>query len=203
MSWRTNLAGEDNHAVVATPEKLSRRPSFAFLRRTTSRDLPTTSTDTRTQRGSSSGSGTRLTKQEPKQEAVARREYVSRLPSYHALPAITNPFSPLPSPSFVTYIPEDIVPHFPPSEALGRVNSDPVIYDTLSIMEKQKSSIHNAPVSSAPLSLAIPLKVHTSDPYPRTESMTNRGRYNYFSSSMGDVDSARRIRRKKDPTPFK
>jgi len=43
------------------------------------------------------------------------------------------------------------------------------------------------------------------DPYARTESMTHRGRYSYASSavSMGTATSPRRVRRRKDPTPFK
>lgn len=41
----------------------------------------------------------------------------------------------------------------------------------------------------------------TSD---RTESMTNRGRYSYASSvGQANVNSPRRVRRRKDPTPFK
>ena len=43
------------------------------------------------------------------------------------------------------------------------------------------------------------------DPYPRTESMTHRGRYSYASSAVSNVgvNSPRRVRRRKDPTPFK
>lgn len=41
------------------------------------------------------------------------------------------------------------------------------------------------------------------DPYARTESMTNRGRYSYASSAISTVNSPRRVRRRKDPTPFK
>lgn len=41
------------------------------------------------------------------------------------------------------------------------------------------------------------------DPYARTESMTNRGRYSYASSAVSTVNSPRRVRRRKDPTPFK
>ncbi|EOA81282.1 uncharacterized protein SETTUDRAFT_165795 [Exserohilum turcica Et28A] len=40
------------------------------------------------------------------------------------------------------------------------------------------------------------------DPYPRIESMTNRGRYSYASSHVSTVNSPRRVRRRKDPTPF-
>lgn len=41
------------------------------------------------------------------------------------------------------------------------------------------------------------------DPYPRSESMTHRGRYSYASSAISSVNSPRRVRRRKDPTPFK
>jgi hypothetical protein len=48
---------------------------------------------------------------------------------------------------------------------------------------------------------AMPARV--VDPYARTESMTNRGRYSYASSAMSTINSPRRVRRRKDPTPFK
>ena len=43
------------------------------------------------------------------------------------------------------------------------------------------------------------------DPYARTESMTHRGRYSYASSAISatGINSPRRVRRRKDPTPFK
>jgi len=41
------------------------------------------------------------------------------------------------------------------------------------------------------------------DPYARTESMTHRGRYSYASSQISTINSPRRVRRRKDPTPFK
>ncbi|KAE8354263.1 Septin-domain-containing protein [Aspergillus coremiiformis] len=40
------------------------------------------------------------------------------------------------------------------------------------------------------------------DPYARTESMTNRGRYSYASSLGSTVTNPRRLRRRKDPTPY-
>lgn len=40
------------------------------------------------------------------------------------------------------------------------------------------------------------------DPYARTESMTHRGRYSYASSAVSTLNSPRRVRRRKDPTPF-
>ncbi|KAK5636140.1 hypothetical protein RRF57_011852 [Xylaria bambusicola] len=57
------------------------------------------------------------------------------------------------------------------------------------------SSIARPPVPPLPNGAAV-------DPYPRTESMTNRGRYSYASSAISTVNSPRRVRRRKDPTPF-
>ncbi|KAI0008632.1 hypothetical protein F4779DRAFT_425299 [Xylariaceae sp. FL0662B] len=56
------------------------------------------------------------------------------------------------------------------------------------------SSIANPPVP--------PLPNGAFDPYARTESMTHRGRYSYASSAVSTINSPRRVRRRKDPTPF-
>lgn len=59
-------------------------------------------------------------------------------------------------------------------------------------------------VISAPVAVPYPpLPNGGFDPYARTESMTNRGRYSYASSAISTVNSPRRVRRRKDPTPFK
>ncbi|KAI0020632.1 hypothetical protein F4780DRAFT_356962 [Xylariomycetidae sp. FL0641] len=54
------------------------------------------------------------------------------------------------------------------------------------------SSFNHPPVPPIP----------TGDPYARTESMTHRGRYSYASSAVSSINSPRRVRRRKDPTPF-
>lgn len=54
----------------------------------------------------------------------------------------------------------------------------------------------------APPALGSP-NADAVDPYARTESMTHRGRYSYASSAVSTVNSPRRIRRRKDPTPYK
>lgn len=41
------------------------------------------------------------------------------------------------------------------------------------------------------------------DPYARTESMTHRGRFSYASSAVSSSKNPRRLRRRKDPTPYK
>ncbi|OWP03738.1 hypothetical protein B2J93_6081 [Marssonina coronariae] len=62
-------------------------------------------------------------------------------------------------------------------------------------------------VSSEPVP-PVPSASHGSrngawvDPYARTESMTHRGRYSYASSAVSSINSPRRVRRRKDPTPF-
>ncbi|EGY21023.1 hypothetical protein VD0002_g279 [Verticillium dahliae] len=47
-----------------------------------------------------------------------------------------------------------------------------------------------------------PIPSNAYDPYARTESMTHRGRYSYASSAISTINSPRRVRRRKDPTPF-
>lgn len=58
--------------------------------------------------------------------------------------------------------------------------------------------------SSPPANVPIPpVPGGWVDPYARTESMTHRGRYSYASSAISTINSPRRVRRRKDPTPFK
>ncbi|KAI2778122.1 hypothetical protein F4815DRAFT_254611 [Daldinia loculata] len=72
--------------------------------------------------------------------------------------------------------------HFPP-----RASIDP-----------GRPSISSVASPSVP---PVPSGVYV-DPYARTESMTHRGRYSYASSAMSTINSPRRVRRRKDPTPF-
>ncbi|KAG6005731.1 hypothetical protein E4U21_007747 [Claviceps maximensis] len=47
-----------------------------------------------------------------------------------------------------------------------------------------------------------PIPSNMFDPYARSESMANRGRYSYASTAVSTINSPRRVRRRKDPTPF-
>lgn len=58
------------------------------------------------------------------------------------------------------------------------------------------SSVASPPVPPVPNGAWV-------DTYARTESMTHRGRYSYASSAVSTINSPRRVRRRKDPTPFK
>ncbi|PYH47796.1 septin [Aspergillus saccharolyticus JOP 1030-1] len=58
------------------------------------------------------------------------------------------------------------------------------------------------PQSVAPSTMSTPVKPESSDPYARAESMAHRGRYSYASSAVSSVNNPRRLRRRKDPTPY-
>jgi len=49
-------------------------------------------------------------------------------------------------------------------------------------------------------SSSVPL---TDDAHAKEGTMAHRGRYSYASSAVSTVNSPRRVRRRKDPTPFK
>ena len=61
------------------------------------------------------------------------------------------------------------------------------------------------PMNGVPPVPPIPTKGDNQqfDPYARTESMTHRGRYSYANSTVSTLNSPRRVRRRKDPTPYK
>ncbi|KAI9777388.1 MAG: hypothetical protein M1839_008901 [Geoglossum umbratile] len=61
---------------------------------------------------------------------------------------------------------------------------------------------NNIPIPPLPVSPSGSRVGEYVDPYARTESMTHRGRYSYASSAVSTINSPRRVRRRKDPTPF-
>jgi len=65
-------------------------------------------------------------------------------------------------------------------------------------------ALRGASASASPPPAAVAAK-NGDDLTERTASMTNRGRYDYTANSAqaGHVNSPRRMRRRKDPTPFK
>jgi hypothetical protein len=73
-------------------------------------------------------------------------------------------------------------------------------YDQQSPVNGRKSLEPHAISSNIPIP---PVPQNAFDPYARTESMTHRGRYSYASSAVSTINSPRRVRRRKDPTPFK
>lgn len=59
----------------------------------------------------------------------------------------------------------------------------------------------NRPTSPLPVTVPVMVKENI-DPYARTESITHRGRYSYASSAVSTINTPRRLRRRKDPTPY-
>lgn len=69
-----------------------------------------------------------------------------------------------------------------------------------------KYSMDNSSIDGTPPVPSMPAGYSDGppvDPYARTESMTHRGRYSYASSAVSTLNSPRRVRRRKDPTPYK
>ena len=60
---------------------------------------------------------------------------------------------------------------------------------------------HNVPIP--PIPVELPGGRSPVGPYARADSITHRGRMSYASSVVSTVNSPRRLRRRKDPTPFK
>lgn len=169
----------------------NRRTSFNFLRRQKSTD----------------GARNMLSKknkghQYPPQQAVPR--VPPQLPS--PMPAVNM--------NGTSFIGENAQQQYTSSKY---VNSSPGLSSPGSSSYIANSPLHQ---SSQPPSYGVPIPPIPSstnysknafshlddvDPYARTESMTHRGRYSYASSaiSVSGINSPRRVRRRKDPTPFK
>ncbi|KAF2738490.1 hypothetical protein EJ04DRAFT_53565 [Polyplosphaeria fusca] len=163
-----------------------RRSSFNFLRRKSSGD---------SRGGQRSASGGKMSK---KQKALAQEEALRkqreaamlpkqppRLPSHSPLPRIDQFGGEDPRPDSVAIVSNRAANY-------GHNFSRP--------SAEYKMAHHAAPAPPVVPGSSPPYM--DFDPYPRTESMTHRGRYSYASSAISSVNSPRRVRRRKDPTPF-
>ncbi|PLB52443.1 hypothetical protein P170DRAFT_349171 [Aspergillus steynii IBT 23096] len=88
------------------------------------------------------------------------------------------------------------LPDFAPPPVLETFGGDER-HDTLAALSSQA-----VPSQQQARSAVSTPAASESDPYARTESMTHRGRYSYASSAVSTVNSPRRLRRRKDPTPY-
>lgn len=105
------------------------------------------------------------------------------------------------------------LPKFSPLPVMNTFGGDRP--DSVAIISNQASDPQsnsavrpNMYASSPPAKVPIPPVPTTPshgyiDPYARTESMTHRSRYSYASSAISGFNSPRRVRKRKDPTPFK
>ena len=91
-------------------------------------------------------------------------------------------------------VPVPKLPDFVPSPQMQTFGGEGAKSTSLAIPRSASKSIPMPPT---------PSKAQSPDPYARTESMTHRGRYSYAPSAVSTVDSPRRVRRRKDPTPYK
>ncbi|PWY67254.1 septin [Aspergillus sclerotioniger CBS 115572] len=72
--------------------------------------------------------------------------------------------------------------------------------DTVAALSSQPAPSHQQAVPRSAIS--TPVTPEPNDLYSRAESMTHRGRYSYASSAVSTVNNPRRLRRRKDPTPY-
>ncbi|KAJ4286073.1 hypothetical protein N0V90_013422 [Kalmusia sp. IMI 367209] len=167
-----------------------RRSSFNFLRRKSSSE---------TRGGNRSASGGKMSKKQKalaQEEALRRQREAAMLPKQP--PRLPN-HSPLPQ-----------IDHFGGEDA--RPDSIAIVSNRAGNYSQNFSrpSMDQKMPPSSNINVPVPPMPGTSpsymdyDPYPRTESMTHRGRYSYASSAVSTigVNSPRRVRRRKDPTPF-
>ncbi|KAL6713525.1 hypothetical protein ACLMJK_008990 [Lecanora helva] len=172
---------------------IRRKGSFSFLRRSKSRDRSTSGNHT-PRRKLSKKERIRMREQEMMAEKIPPRP--PRIPD---------------------------VPHQP---ALHSFDGDEKPFDTAAVMSDRSigsfqhrlahktsqeavgADMHRGmrvpPVPPIP---PMPGTVSASNPsyadnFSRTESMAHRGRYSYASSAISTINSPRKIRRRKDPTPF-
>lgn len=126
-----------------------------------------------------SRSSNKLSKKEKylrEQERIRQEQAVPKLPP--TLPSFA------PSPEIRSFGGENARPESLPAPSKGRY--------ARGSMDNYASNKSSVPMPPVPV-----------DPYARTESMTHRGRYSYASSAVSTINSPRRVRRRKDPTPFK
>ncbi|KAL9088293.1 MAG: hypothetical protein Q9165_006217 [Trypethelium subeluteriae] len=172
-----------------------RRTSFSFLRRSKS-----TEREPAKVRKVSSGKMSRKQKAREREEQLRREQEAAaiprqppRLPKHTPLPVINSFGGEGVRPDSVAII---------SNQAGGGYNQQ----------QQQQQNLAYRPNmygSSPPTKVPIPPVPTTPgqgqgyvDPYARTESMTHRSRYSYASSAVSNFNSPRRVRRRKDPTPF-
>lgn len=180
---------ESSNAVTGS---LRRKGSFSFLRRSKSRER------------SVSGGSTPPTKLSKKERTRAREQEMrhEQIPS----PPPRIPFVPHP-PDLQTFGGEETRPDsvaIMSNRAAGSFQSrlaQKASQETIgSDMYRGMSVPPVPPIPPIPGTVTTPSYV---DAFSRSESMANRGRYSYASSAISTINSPRKLRRRKDPAPFK
>ena len=199
----------------SSPQSRSRRGSFSFLRRSRSREITSKA-------GPESGRklSRRKNRAVSKEEATKQQVGIApQLPSYHNLPQMNTPFvdgasetpnnasasasasaqPPLSSSANFRASPQVNTAEKPVSRSGYNPNA---FYQRHQMADRNPATPSPQPATAATSSSSPQPSSH--DSYARTESMKNRGRYSYATAGVnGNVNSPRRVRRRKDPTPFK
>ena len=174
-----------------------RRSSFGFLRRKSSAETRSNSAN----RSTSGGKMSRKQKALAQEEALRRQREAAmlpkqppRLPSHSELPQIATFGGEETRPDSIAIV----------SNKAGAGNYNPGAFNfSRPSVDRGSRMAPTQNLAVAPPNPGSSPSYIDYDPYPRTESMTNRGRYSYASSQHSAVNSPRRVRRRKDPTPFK
>lgn len=172
---------------------LRRRPSFNFLRRSKSTERATP------QRSVSGGKLTKRQGRQVREQEMLKEQIPQRPPRIPDLPP--------PPPALQSFGGED---HRPDSLAIisnraASYNHHPRTISSVSrasFSQPSPGMYSHVPIPPIPAAPAE-LDGEHFNPYARTESMTNRGRYSYASSAVSTINNPRMMRRRKDPTPFK
>ncbi|KAL8996598.1 MAG: hypothetical protein Q9169_003937 [Polycauliona sp. 2 TL-2023] len=175
---------------------LRRRPSFSFLRRSKSREAPSGTVSGGSVRSSSRG-GTPARRLSKKQRALSREQEMRQ----ENIPTQPPKIPDIPQMHRLqTFGGDD---HRPDGVAIAG-NAD-ASRSTRTGSQTLRGAMgpsesHNIPIPPIPsdyLGARSPV-----DLLMRNESMTHRGRSSYASSMVSTINSPRRLRKRKDPTPF-
>ncbi|KAF3894619.1 Cell division protein Sep4a [Trichophyton interdigitale] len=178
----SNTAGNTAGNNASRPATGPRRPSLGFLRRSKS-------TEHVTERKSSNKISKKMLREQAREEE-ARRQREAAAVSKHAprLPDLS------PAPQLNSFGGERMASSPSPSyQHLPHLQQP-------SMSQSQVRSVMDAPpVPPLPPGARAAL---SRDPYAASDSMAHRGRYSYASSAVSTINSPRRVRRRKDPTPY-
>ncbi|EFE45010.1 hypothetical protein TRV_00261 [Trichophyton verrucosum HKI 0517] len=174
----TTTANANANRSAAGP----RRPSLGFLRRSKS-------TEHVTERKSSNKISKKMLREQAREEE-ARRQREAAAVSKHAprLPALS------PTPQLNSFGGERAASSYQNLQHLQHLQQ-PQAMSTSQL----RSVMDAPPVPPLPPGARAAL---SRDPYAASDSMAHRGRYSYASSAVSTINSPRRVRRRKDPTPY-
>ena len=182
-----------------------RRGSFSFLRRQKSTEMRSSSRSA--SRSTSMNKISKKNKQDDPSQKQKQQQpgtappQAPRLPSYPPLPQISTFGGENARPTSLDNNPRPSVSAYSIRPSIdSRMGAISPSYPNIA---SNSSLPRNVPIPPIPGSPPVAGREGWVDPYARTESMTNRGRYSYASSAISTINSPRRMRRRKDPTPFK